>query len=117
MKNVASDVPTVTPAETYKALGRDTSYVFLDVRTPEEFKSGTGHLEGAILIPIDSLGKSIGTLEPYRSKTIVAYCRSGVRSARAQKILAQAGFRALSMEGGMIRWNSENLPVVKEQTP
>ena len=117
MKNAGGDVPTMTPEETYKMLGHDTSYVFLDVRTTAEYKSSTGHLEGAILVPVDTLEHEIGTLEPYRSKTIVTYCRSGVRSARAQRILTRHGFRAFSMAGGITRWNSENLPVVKEQQP
>jgi rhodanese-related sulfurtransferase len=114
-KDAGMDVPTITPAESYKILGHDTAFVFLDVRTPAEYSSATGHLEGAILIPVDSLEHHIARLQPYRSRTIIAYCRAGVRSARAQKILAQSGYRALSMAGGITRWNAEDLPVIKEQ--
>ncbi len=112
---VKKDRDTITPAETHQILGHDTAYVFLDVRTVAEYKSVTGHLEGALLIPVDTLERQISSLEPYRSKTIITYCRSGVRSLRAQKMLAAHGFRAISMTGGITRWNSENLPVVKEQ--
>ncbi len=114
-KRAETGVPTITPNETFGKLGNDSGYVFLDVRTPAEFRGPTGHLKGAVLIPVDTLEHELGSLEQYRSKTIVTYCRSGVRSARAQRILAQHGFRALSMEGGIIRWNSESLPIVKEQ--
>ena len=114
-KNVAGDVPTMTPEETYQKLGHDTSYVFLDVRTAAEYESPTGHLAGAILIPVDTLEHEIAALEPYRSKTIIAYCRTGHRSARAQRILSGHGFRAVSMAGGITRWNAENLTVIKEQ--
>jgi rhodanese-related sulfurtransferase len=106
---------TITPAEAFKILGHDSSFIFLDVRTPVEYSSATGHLEGAILIPVDSLENHLARLEPHRSGTIIAYCRSGVRSVRAEKILSQHGYRALSMVGGITRWNTENLPVVKEQ--
>ncbi len=114
-KDAGSASATITPAETNRLLGHDTSYIFLDVRTPAEYQSPTGHLEGALLIPVDSLEQRVGELQQYRDKTVITYCRSGVRSARAQKILIQQGFRALSMTGGITRWNNEQLPVVKEQ--
>jgi rhodanese-related sulfurtransferase len=114
-RHEGSSVPSITPDESMKFLGHDTSVVFLDVRTPKEYASETGHLNGAILIPVDTLESLIGELAPYKSKTIIAYCRSGVRSVRAQTILAQHGFHALSMIGGIIRWNKEMLPVIKEQ--
>ena len=114
-RHEGSSVPSIAPDESMKFLGHDTTVVFLDVRTPKEYGSETGHLKGAILIPVDTLESRISELEPYKSKTIIAYCRSGVRSARAQTILAQHGFHALSMIGGITRWNKELLPVIREQ--
>jgi rhodanese-related sulfurtransferase len=114
-RDEGSSVPGIAPDESMKFLGHDTSVVFLDVRTPREYASETGHLNGAILIPVDTLESRISDLEPYKSKTIIAYCRSGVRSVRAQKILTQYGFHALSMIGGITRWNKELFPVIKEQ--
>lgn len=114
-RNEASSVPSITPIESIEFLGHDTTIVFLDVRTTKEYASETGHLHGAILIPVDSLENRLPELDPYKSKTIIAYCRTGVRSVRAQKILAEHGFHALSMLGGITRWNKEDLPVEKEQ--
>jgi rhodanese-related sulfurtransferase len=114
-KNETSSVPSITPAKSAELLGHDTSVVFLDVRTSKEFQSETGHLQGAIHIPVDSLEFHLMELDPYKSKTIVAYCRTGHRSSRAQKFLAEKGFHVLSMTGGITRWNKEQLPVVKEQ--
>ncbi len=101
--------------ESMKFLGHDTTVVFLDVRTTKEYGSETGHVRGAILIPIDSLESRLPELDTYKSKTIIAYCRTGIRSVRAQRILAENGFHALSMLGGITRWNKEDLPVEKEQ--
>ena len=112
--NETSEVPSVTPAEAAKFLNNDTSVVFLDVRSTAEYASESGHLRGAILIPVDSLQTRITELDPLKSKTLVVYCRSGVRSARAQKLLVENGFHVLNMLGGMLRWNKEPLPVVKE---
>lgn len=108
------NIPSITPAESARFLGHDTSYVFFDVRTIKEFRSETGHLLGAINIPVDSLESRLSDLDTYKSKTIIAYCLSGIRSRRAQKFLSEEGFHVLSMLGGINGWIKEELPVVKE---
>jgi rhodanese-related sulfurtransferase len=107
-------VATITPAATARLLNGDTSVIFLDVRTLKEYDSDAGHLKGALLIPVDSLEGHLNDLAPYKAKTIIAYCRTGHRSGRAQKILTAHGYRALSVSGGITEWNKEHLPVVKE---
>ena len=62
--------------------------IILDVRTPEEFKSG--HIEGALNIPLDRLKSSISDLKK-RGKPIIACCLSGARSRVAMNTLSQAG--------------------------
>lgn len=74
----------------------------LDVRTPGEFAGG--HVKGATNIPVDQLGVRLGELgEP---GPIVVYCRSGMRSARAAKVLSAAGFEVLDA-GGMGRFPAD----------
>lgn len=107
----------LNPAEARELITHDTSIVVLDVRTPQEFSGETGHLAGAILIPIQELDKRIGELDPYKSKTILAYCRTGHRSGQAQRLLKAHGFKVLNMAGGILKWNEEKLPVVKEDHP
>ncbi|RME01310.1 MAG: molybdopterin-synthase adenylyltransferase MoeB, partial [Calditrichaeota bacterium] len=51
----------------------------LDVREPEEWQ--IGHIEGAVLIPLRQLPERLAEIDGTRE--IVAYCRSGVRSAEA----------------------------------
>jgi rhodanese-related sulfurtransferase len=106
---------SIGPAETYKMIQQDTSVVLLDVRTPGEYTSETGHLEGALLIPVQELQQRIGELDRYKGRTIIAYCRSGHRSAQATGLLNSRGFTTLNMEGGVLRWNEEKLPVAKEK--
>jgi rhodanese-related sulfurtransferase len=109
-----SNRPVISAKETYERMQSDSNIVILDVRTPEEFRSATGHLAGAILIPVHELEERVDELEPYREKTIIAVCRSGSRSGSATSFLNGKGFKVLNMEGGMLRWNKENLPVVRE---
>jgi rhodanese-related sulfurtransferase len=80
--------------------------VILDVRTKDEYESQTGHLPGTILIPVQELENRFHELDSLKSKETVAYCRSGVRSARASKFLGEKGFKVLNMVGGILEWNN-----------
>lgn len=91
----------------------DTNVVILDVRTPDEFSSETGHLKNAKLISVDELEGRIGELNAYKSKTVVTYCRSGRRSAQASDILTKKGFNVVNVEGGITAWNQSGLPTEK----
>ena len=96
-------------------IDRDSNTVLLDVRTEEEYNSETGHLAGAKLIPVQELENRLAELEPWKARTIVVYCRSGNRSGRAAALLREHGFSALNMEGGILRWNKLEYPVVTEK--
>lgn len=105
--------------DVHKALERmqsDSSFVLLNVRTIEEWNSPTGHLKGALLIPVKELAARINELELYKNQTIIAVCRSGNRSGWATEFLKAKGFTVLNMEGGMLKWNAEKLSVVHEPT-
>lgn len=85
----------------------------LDVRQPEEFKSG--HVLNAKLIPLGELEKRIGELEKFRDAPMVVICRSGQRSSNACAMLVKQGFKQVhSMAGGMIAWQKANLPVERK---
>jgi NADPH-dependent 2,4-dienoyl-CoA reductase/sulfur reductase-like enzyme/rhodanese-related sulfurtransferase len=68
----------------------------LDVRTPQEFASG--HIPGAVNIPVDDLRSCLGELP--RDRKIAAYCQVGQRGYLATRILLQAGFKAVNIGGG-----------------
>lgn len=107
----AAAVKLISPAETYQRAQNDSGVLLLDVRTPEEFNNELGHVANSILIPVQELENRVGELEQYRGRTIIAICRSGNRSGTAATMLVRRGFIAFNMEGGMIRWNEEKLPV------
>lgn len=69
--------------------------MLLDVRTPQEFASGA--VKGAINIPLQQLGARVCELPTDRA--IVAYCRSGARSATAVSSLVKAGYDAHDVGG------------------
>jgi rhodanese-related sulfurtransferase len=92
----------------------DTTLVILDVRTPEEYQSPTGHLENALLIPVQELKTRVSELKTWRAKTIVAYCRTGHRSSQAADILRAEGFTVLNMTGGITSWNERMFPISRK---
>jgi adenylyltransferase/sulfurtransferase len=105
---------TAKPAKAF--LEKDTTVVVLDVRTPEEFKSVTGHLPRAINIPVQELEKRLPELEKYKSREILVYCRSGNRSTRAGSILLNKNFKVIHLDGGILQWNAEFPPsALKEE--
>ncbi len=106
---------SVSAREAWELLSRDSSAVILDVRTPEEFFGETGHLEAAVLIPVSELERRIAELAPWKSRTIVVYCRSGRRSRNAATLLAREGYRALNLEGGITDWHNHKYPVLVER--
>jgi phage shock protein E len=74
--------------------------VIIDVRTAEEFAAG--HLEGAVNIPYEQIGKGIHSIKlANKNSPILLYCRSGRRSAIAVKSLEQIGFQRVYDGGGM----------------
>ncbi|MCQ5365854.1 rhodanese-like domain-containing protein [Anoxybacillus salavatliensis] len=78
--------------------------VVLDVRTEEEYASG--HIPGAMLLPLQQLQERINELK--KDETYIVVCRSGNRSAQASELLAKEGFTNIyNMTGGMNEWNGD----------
>jgi rhodanese-related sulfurtransferase len=90
-------------------INEKTDLVILDVRTVKEYESG--HLEGAINIPVEELSQRLSELNP--RDEILVYCRTGNRSTTAVKILNSNGFEKLyHMDGGITAWKNEGFPVI-----
>ena len=75
---------------------RDPGTVVLDVRTPGEWDAG--HVEGAVLLPVDELRGRLGELD--RDKTYAVYCGVGYRAYVACLLLKAKGFRVMNVSGG-----------------
>jgi adenylyltransferase/sulfurtransferase len=94
----------IEPAELRRRLDAGEPLEILDVREPHEWAAG--HLEGARLVPLGSLGERLHELDPDRLH--VLQCRSGARSARAAALLREAGFaRVVNLRGGLVAWKRD----------
>lgn len=74
--------------------------IWIDVRTPEEYAQG--HINGALHIPYEDIGKEIATVTEDREADIRVYCRSGRRSEVAMETLKSIGYRQVINEGGLV---------------
>ena len=70
---------------------------WLDVRLPSEYEHG--HLSGAINLPLYFIRLKLRTLD--RNVPYVVYCDTGRRSSAAAYILAERGFQASVLKGGI----------------
>ncbi len=73
----------------------------VDVRSPAEFQSG--HIEGAVNIPLQTLSSKVSSLGA-KDRPVIVYCASGTRSAMARSALKGQGFTQVFNLGGMHRW-------------
>ena len=84
--------------------------LILDVRTPGEYSSG--HLQDAVLIPVQELQGRLKELAAFKDREILVYCATGNRSTVASKILIDNDFRQIvNMRGGIYDWVKRKLPV------
>ena len=90
----------ITPDEA-KAMMVDGNLI-LDVRTPEEYSEG--HIEEALLLPLDTILAGELDLLQNQDQVILVYCRSGNRSRTAAEALVEAGFTKVYDFGGIIDW-------------
>jgi rhodanese-related sulfurtransferase len=91
---------------------RNNQPLVLDVRTDAEYKSG--HLENAVLIPVQQLQLRIKDLAAYKNQDILVYCATGNRSTVASKILIDSGFKRIhNMRYGIYRWSRDTYPIVR----
>lgn len=88
-------VKTVTWQEV-EDLENNNNFEVLDVRTDKEYEEGA--FNDCIHIPLDDLRNRLNDLD--KSKTYLVYCRTGLRSYIACRILSQNGFEVQNITGG-----------------
>jgi sulfur-carrier protein adenylyltransferase/sulfurtransferase len=108
-RQVRAATREVSPAEAQRL--HEAGAVLLDVREPVEWDAG--HLPDAVHIPRAYLEERIESAIPDRSRPVVVYCASGVRSAYGSATLGQLGYTDVAnMGGGIELWKRLGLPVV-----
>lgn len=90
---------------------RSGAVMVIDVRPEGEYQSG--HIEGAINIPLEELPKRLTELP--KEQEIVAYCRGPycMLAYEAVKQLRKHGYQSRRLEGGFPEWKAEHYPTAR----
>jgi molybdopterin/thiamine biosynthesis adenylyltransferase/rhodanese-related sulfurtransferase len=104
----ADRVPEITVGELKGRMENGNKVSVLDVREPHEYEVAN---IGARLIPLAELPERLVELD--RDETLAVHCKTGGRSARAVKLLQEAGFQNVyNVKGGIDAWSEEIDPSV-----
>lgn len=104
--NPFGDVPQIDAKTAYERLAQGDTDI-LDVREAEEWQ--LGHIKGAKWLPLGQLPSRWREIAPDRN--VVVVCLTGARSTYAASLLRQVGIQAANLEGGMLAWQAEQLPI------
>jgi NADPH-dependent 2,4-dienoyl-CoA reductase/sulfur reductase-like enzyme/rhodanese-related sulfurtransferase len=93
----------LTPVEVKTKVDRGDDFIWLDVRTPAEYKKERIQDPRIQLIPLGMLRQRMGELP--REKEIVTFCKFSLRGYEAQTILDGEGYKDVKfMDGGLEAW-------------
>jgi adenylyltransferase/sulfurtransferase len=105
--HIPKGIAEITPFELASQIRRREAISLLDVR--DEVEGQISQIAGAKVIPLSQLPARLSELD--RGDNWVIFCRSGVRSARAAELLAEAGFQNVrNLRGGINAWAKEIEP-------
>lgn len=98
----AKGVRNISIAELKNEL-KDKNKLFIDVRTPGEYKGN--HIREFKNIPLNLLSQKADK-ELSKDKEVIVICQSGMRSGQASKILKKLGYtKVINVKGGMNAWS------------
>lgn len=103
---MSRDLKTIEPDELDALLEKDDrNTVLLDIRDKMEIHNEFEDQACVVNIPLKLLPSQLELLEPFKDKTVVLVCRSGMRASKARKLLEQEGFSDLRvLHGGVMFW-------------
>jgi len=101
--------PWVSPAQATNLINREDA-LMVDVRDAGEY--GAGHALGARNVPLAQLESGAGDAGKKKDATLIVYCDTGDRSAKASAALKKQGYtKVVSLSGGFAAWKQAGLPV------
>ena len=101
----AAVINTIDAEKAIEMMASGEPYVLVDVRTKAEYDEG--HIEGALLLPLDQLETLAESQLKDKDAMLLIYCRSGNRSAQASALLLELGYTQIFDFGGIMDWPGE----------
>ena len=84
------------------------AFVLIDVRNVNEYE--IARIPGSVLVPLPDIEQGSGiekVKELAKDHRLIAHCKMGGRSAKALKILQDAGIEGTNVKGGITAWSQE----------
>ncbi len=103
-------IKTISAPELKEKMDNGEPIVLVDCREQAEWDSG--HIPGAVFIPLSQLPDRKDDLNP--GATIIMQCKGGSRSMKACHFLASEGYEDLTnLEGGIMAWAQCGYPITE----
>lgn len=107
-----ANAQALPPASFEEKLQSTPSAIVLDVRTPEEYR--TGHIDGALNLNYHDADFRAQIARLDKTKPVFVYCAAGGRSGSSATMLQELGFPAVyDLKGGMKAWKSAGKTTVQ----
>ena len=88
-------------AKAKENIDKDSTIMIVDVRTPEEYRSG--HIPKAVNIPLNKVDKIKSTVKNMDT-VLYVYCLSGSRSSHACRYFSKIGYTNVTNIGAVGNW-------------
>jgi thioredoxin 1/putative thioredoxin len=95
------------PAELAQLLAGG-AVVPIDTRDAAAF--GRAHLPHAVSMPLEEIESRLAELHMFQGQPVL-YCRSGDKTKELAEKLAEQGMPVAFLEGGLLAWEAEGLPI------
>lgn len=91
------------PAKQLDVYAQDKHALVIDLRTPEQYRSG--HICGAVNIPMGAFGEKW----PEHTRILVLYCDRGALSMAVGRELSKRGYQVKSIVGGFRAYRGKRI--------
>jgi molybdopterin/thiamine biosynthesis adenylyltransferase/rhodanese-related sulfurtransferase len=92
--------PEISVEELKDKLDKKEKFVLLDVREPHEYE--IAKIEGSTLVPLGTIPQKLAEFK--KGERYIVHCKMGGRSAKAVKLMRDAGYDATNVAGGINAW-------------
>lgn len=108
IEGTLTTIDTATASKLLTATDPSGRHQWIDVRSPSEYASG--HVPGAVNIPLDQIEARLDDLLP--NIPIIIVCQAGKRARMVAGLLQPCRTDVTVLDGGTTAWSAAGLPLV-----
>ncbi len=104
--------PTTKASTVNQAVNNNKNPIIVDVRPREEFDKG--HIPGADMIPLSTLGEEVPKLYAKKDRLVYVYGKTGDKGGVAARLLRVIGYKySFNIEDGLNGWEKAGYSIEK----